>query len=328
MKAIQIAVACCAAAALLAGCGGGQNAGNAPGGLLPNLKRGAQPSAARTWMSPEAKSHDLLYVSDDGGSVYIYTYPQGKLVGTIGGLTGPGGLCTDAAGNVYITETNAQDVLVYPHAGRKPSATMLDFGGFPDGCAVDPKTGNIAVMNFATSPSQGPGNVLIYPNASSSPTKYVDLNFNVYLFCTYDAQGNLFLDGMNGPSTQAEFAELPAGGKALKDITLDTPIVFPGGIAWDGKYLALADINKGNVYQFAVAKGKGARKGTVHMGTHSKLIVQFWLEGSTLIEPFGATTRYVHKVGYWNYPAGGSPTQVLHANGSTELIGVTVSHAP
>src|SRR6185437_3232159 len=186
---------------------------------------------------------------------------------------------------------------------------LLDFGGFPDGCAVDPKTGNLAVMNFATSPSQGPGNVLIFPKGSGSPAKYVNANFNVYLFGAYDSHGNLLVDGMNGPSTEPGFAELPAGGKALKAVTLDTPIVFPGGVAWDGKYFLLADVNKGNVYQFTIAKGKGTKKGTVRIGAHSKLIVQFWLDGSTLIQPFGATTRNVHKVGYWNYPAGGSPTR-------------------
>lgn len=327
MRAIQLAVAACAAATLLTACGGSQPPTTEPAGL-PTSARGAKPAAARTWMSPDAKRHDLLYVSDDAGSLYVYTYPQGKLVGTIAGLDGPGGLCSDSAGNVYVPQTNAQDVVVYPHGGRKPSATLLDFGGFPDGCAFDSTTGNLAVTNFATSPSQGPGNVLIYPNASGNPTKYTDVNFNVFLFCAYDSHGNLLVDGMNGPSTQPEFAELPAGGKALKDVTLDTPIVFPGGVAWDGTYFALEDVNKGNVYQFSVANGKGTRKGTVQIGARSKLIVQFWLQGSTLVVPFGATTRDVRKIGYWSYPSGGSPTQVVHANGSTELVGATVSVAP
>lgn len=327
MKAIELTLAVCMTAALLAGCGGAPPQNSAPGGVLPNAAAGARP-AARTWMSPDAKGRDLLYVSDDAGSVYVFSYPQGLLVGTIAGLDGPSGLCSDSAGNVYITQTNAQNVLVYPHGARKPTTTLLDFGGFPDGCAVDPATGNLAVTNFATSPSQGPGNVLVFPKGSNNPAKYASANFNVFLFCGYDAHGNLLVDGMNGPSTQPEFAMLPAGGKALKPVTLDTPIVFPGAIVWDGKYFALEDVNKGNVYQFAVAKGKGIRKGTVNLGTRSKLIVQFTIQGNTLILPFGARSRVVRKVGYWAYPAGGAPSQILHANGATELVGVAVSLAP
>ncbi|HKU81549.1 MAG TPA: hypothetical protein VJP76_05200 [Candidatus Tumulicola sp.] len=328
MKAIVLAAACCTAAALMAGCGGAPPQSTLPGGVVPNVMQHAGSPAPRTWMSPGAKSRDLLYVSDDAGSLYVYTYPQGKLTGTITGLKGPGGLCSDTAGNVYVPETNAQDILVFPHGQRKPSATLLDFGGFPDGCAYDPKSGNLAVTNFATSPSQGPGNVLIFPKASGNPVKYANLAFNAFLFCAYDAKGNLLVDGMNGPSTQPEFAELPAGGKTLKSVTLDTPIVFPGAIVWDGSYFALEDINKGNVYQFSVANGQGTRKGTVLIGKRSKLIVQFTLDAGTLVQPFGATPRASRKVGYWNYPAGGPPAQVVRANGSTELLGVTVSHAP
>lgn len=330
MKASNFALGCCAAAALLAGCGGSPNASSnaVPNAVSPNVARAASKAPARTWMSPDAKGRDLLYVSDDRGVVYVFAYPSGTLVGTIAGLSGPSGLCSDAAGNVYVTETGAQDILKFPHGARKPSATLFDFGGFPDGCAVDPTTGNLAVTNYATSPSQGPGNVLIYPSGSGNPVKYGDANFNVYLFCGYDAHGNLLIDGLNGPSTAPEFAELAHGGKNLKPVTLDTPIGYPGAVQWDGKYFALEDVTKGNVYQFSLAKGQGTRQGTVHVGVHSKLIVQFTIDGSTLIVPFGATPRNVRKVGFWAYPAGGSPSHVLQVAGAVQLVGTTISLAP
>ena len=328
MKASNVALGCCAAAALLAGCGGSQNASPAalPNAALPAVAQAASKAPARTWMSPGAKRRDLLYVSDDRGVVYVFDYPGGSLVGTIAGLNGPSGLCSDSAGNVYVTETGAQDILKFPHGARKPSATLFDFGAFPDGCAVDPTTGNLAVTDYATSPSQGPGNVLIYPSGSGNPVKYANANFNVYLFCGYDAHGNLLVDGLNGPSTEAEFAELPRGGKNLKPVTLDTTIAYPGAVQWDGKYFAIEDVAKGNVYQFGIAKGKGTRQGTVHVGVRSKLIVQFAIDGSRLIVPFGATPRSVRKVGYWAYPAGGSPTQVLQAPGAVQLVGTAISH--
>src|ERR1700761_7014239 len=51
----------------------------------------------------------------------------------------------------------------------------------------------------------------------------------------YDNKGNLFVEV--GPNV----CELPAGGSALIDVTLDHSLGFPGSIMWDGKYLALTD---------------------------------------------------------------------------------------
>ncbi len=42
---------------------------------------------SRSWMDPDAKSKDLLYVTNPGANeVLVYSYPQDKLVGTLGGL--------------------------------------------------------------------------------------------------------------------------------------------------------------------------------------------------------------------------------------------------
>ena len=35
-----------------------------------------------SWILPEARSQNLLYVSGNSGYVYIFSFPQGKLVGT------------------------------------------------------------------------------------------------------------------------------------------------------------------------------------------------------------------------------------------------------
>ena len=48
-------------------------------------------------------------------------------------------------------------------------------------------------------------------------------------------------------------------------------------------------------------------------------------QGSTIAVPFGATPRFVKKVGLWTYPAGGSPTASFRIPGDVELVGATVS---
>lgn len=314
----------CAIVALLAGC-----AGATPQNTLPGTpaQSGALAPAMRSWMAPDAAAHDLLYVSDDAGVVYVFTYPTGKLVGTIAGLDGPAGLCTDGKGDVFVTNTSGGYILEYAHGGHNPIGTLLDFGAFPDGCAVDPVTGNLAVTNFATNPSQSAGNVAIYPNAQGSPTFYTAKGFNEYLFCGYDASGNLLVDGVNAATTQTEIAELPSGGSSLVNITLHATIAYPGAVQWDGKYFAIEDLLKGDLDRIAISGSSGTVAGTLNLNVRSRLVVQFWIQGKTIVVPYGATSRVVKKVGLWKYPGGGSPTQSFAAKGSTELFGAAVSLA-
>ena len=325
MKGFNFLSACCAAA-LLAGCGGAQS----PLGLPVTGATQSVPAARaiRTWMSPDARRHDLLYVSDDSGFVYVFQYPNGKLVGTLGGFEGSSGLCADPKGDVFVTNTNGEVVLEYAHGGKKPIATFLEFGAFPNGCAVDPASGNLAVMNFATSPSQGPGNVAIYPNAQGNPTYYTAKNFMEYLFGGYDPNGNLFIDGMNNGTTQSLFAELPKGGSSLKNLTVDETIGYPGGIQWDGKYVAIEDDLKDTIYRMNFAGSAGTTAGTVHLSARSHLLVQFWLQDGTLVVPYGASPRTVKKIGLWKYPDGGNPTASFDGIGATELVGAAISVVP
>jgi hypothetical protein len=47
-------------------------------------------------MLPEARTDKLVYVSDNVGKVvYVLSYPQGKLIGTLSGFGSPVGLCGD-----------------------------------------------------------------------------------------------------------------------------------------------------------------------------------------------------------------------------------------
>ncbi len=326
MKAFNFLSACCAASALLAGCSGAQSPQALPVAAAPGTAMPAR--AIRTWMSPDAHRHDLLYVSDNSGFVYVFQYPNGKLVGTLGGFEGSSGLCADTKGDVFVTNTNGEVVLEYAHGGTKPIATFLEFGAFPNGCAVDPMSGDLAVTNFATSPSQGPGNVAVYANAQGNPTYYTAKDFMEYLFGGYDAKGNLFIDGVNNGTTQSLFAELPKGGKSLKNLTVDQTIGFPGGIQWDGKYMAIEDDMKDTIYRVNFAGSAGTTAGTVHLSARSHLVVQFWLQGSTIVVPYGGSPRNVKKIGLWKYPDGGKPAASFDGIGATELIGAAISVIP
>ena len=52
----------CVMASMLAGCGGSQSSINPPSARAPAIT--VHPDRSRSWMSPEAQSNDLLYVSN------------------------------------------------------------------------------------------------------------------------------------------------------------------------------------------------------------------------------------------------------------------------
>ena len=103
---------------------------------------------------------------------------------------------------------------------------------------------------------------------------------------------------------------------------------FPGGIQWDGKYMAIEDDMKDTIYRVNFSGSTGTVAGTVHLGVRSHLVVQFWLQGNTIIVPFGGSPRTVKKIGLWNYPAGGKPTAQFDGVGATELVGAAISVVP
>ena len=70
----------CAAVAMLAGCGGSQPPIGTPGAMPQTSALATHADRGTSWMLPDAKSKDLLYVGDIY-DVTVYSYPQGKLEG-------------------------------------------------------------------------------------------------------------------------------------------------------------------------------------------------------------------------------------------------------
>jgi hypothetical protein len=292
-----------------------------------------------SWILPEAKKSDLLYVSDLLAQVVdIYTYGHGyKLVGELTGFFNPEGLCVDKKGNAYVTNDTSEGVYQiteYAHASTSPIRTLNDPDGRANGCSVDPTTGNLAVADF-WGPSEIIGNVAVYPKASGTPTSYSNPNIYYDYYCGYDDKGNLFVDGETEGSVFG-LGELVKGGSTLNFINIEQTIYLPGGVQWDGKYLAVGDqvAVKHNftstIYQFSI-KGSEATTVNTMVLSGSSQVAQFWIPrihngakrhyGDRLIGPNqdGKDTLF------WDYPTGGSPTNTI--SGETDPIGATLSLA-
>jgi hypothetical protein len=322
----------CAGAAMLAGCGalplslmkGQEYTQPLPGAALvrePSLPPELRPNLGPSWIAPKARQVDLLYVASQmTTNVDVYSYPQGKKAGTLTGLNFPNGLCSDAKGDVFIPNLLANDILEYAHGGTSLIATLDDTGQDPEACAFDPATGNLAVVNI-TSGGLGPGSISVYMNASGAPEVYSDPMIQLPYSCGYDDRSNLFVDGLTEFPSEGgvfQFAELPKGHSAFKTIMLDKTIRVPGGVQWDGKYMAVGDAITGVIYRTNGAGGK-VEASTTLSGSDGDF--QFFINGATIVAP----SFYSSKVGFWNYPAGGRATRTLVVGSP---YGVTVSVVP
>jgi hypothetical protein len=232
-------------------------------------------------------------------------------------------MCTDTAGNVYITSTLTPAVVEYAHGATSPLTIFyedLGKGGQPNGCSVDAKTGDLAVVN-------GIGNLVgIFSDPKDEGTYYTISGMSAARFCGYDHDGNLFIDG---PRTSAGkgfvLAELPAGGKALKKITLDKRIDSPGAIQWDGRYVTVAaiDAESSTLYRVKVVGTSATVVGTTRLGGE-KTIAQSVIFDSKVIAPYAINGVYRKQVGAWSYPHGGKVTQLVQRAGNL-FYGLAIS---
>jgi hypothetical protein len=337
MSAYERVAAVLGLVGILAGCAG-SGSGWQPSVAAPNANKVPHMSLHRSWIIPEAKNDDLLYISDLLAQVVdIYTYHGHKLVGMLTGFFNPEGLCVDKAGDVYVTNDTSEGVhqiSEYAHGSTAVLRTLNDPDGRVNGCSVDPKTGDLAVTNFWGA-TDHEGNVAVYAHATGNPTVYSNPDIYYYYYCGYDNRGNLFVDGETYASVFG-LGELPRGSSTLNFVAIDQTIYLPGGVQWDGKYLAVGDqvAVKHNftstIYDFAINGSKATTVNTMVL-TGSNQVAQFWIpfvdtrgkhgEGRLLIGPNqdGADTLV------WDYPNGGSAIQTI--SGETDPIGAAVSLA-
>jgi hypothetical protein len=323
MKTISRSIGCAVgvyvAVAVLLGCGGSQSPVGPAVYSGYRVAATGRADAGRSWMAPEAKSEDLLYVSDvQTNDVNVYAYPGHRLVGTLTGLGQPRSECVDTAGDVWIADVEGFDLVEYAHGGMKPIAA-LSTPARPNGCSVDPTTGNLAVTG-------GVNHVVVsiyrYYSAHRRwryENRYTDSAMRLAYFCGYDSQGNLFIDGVKGG--EFRFAELPPRSDTFTNITLSQSIKSPGQVQWDGNYITVGDsgVSPSVIYQFSISGSSGAEVGSTTLdGT--KGVKQFWIQGKTVIGPDGDNDD----VGFWKYPAGASPTKLI---GGVDGYGAAVSPA-
>ena len=277
-------------------------------------------------MVPGAKSQDLLYVSNSDGAVYVYSYPEGKKVGRLSGV-GAFALCSDGQGNVWMGE--GHKLVEYEHGGTTPIKTLSDpyqgAGYKITSCAVDPVSGNLAIVNFGDFGTSSPGNVAIFKNASGSPLLYCCQLYPIA--GSYDDDGDYFVWGRRCWCThKVVIGELaPKAAKfRLLQFHQHVDIASPGGLQWDGKHVVLGS-NSGSsgpstLYRFSIRKGLADRVGAIRL-EGSFGVGEFWIHGARVSGAnWGSTTAMI-----WRYPHSGSPVVTLRRLSNPYGVAVSVA---
>ena len=320
-------VGICAAAAMLSGCGGSQPLIGASGATPQSSARSAHDDRTGSWMLPEARRENLLYVSSEGYTVSVYSYPKGTRAGTLSGFQQVQGECSDFMGDVFITDYVTDKITEYAHGSVKPVRSLLDPQQGPYGCSVDFPSGDLCVANFRNE------SVSVYAPFKKKPRVYSTkaVVFGVAT-CAYDDRGNMFVAGPNlDEGGISNFAYLPNGRTQFVPVE-------PGGssytwvgvvsVQWDGKYWEIA--SDGAVRYTIKPDGQAIYKGeTVLPGVFGE--AQAWIihfldqRGRQGRQIVAANEESKGSVNYWTYP-GGKP--IGSVDGIDEPFGATVSLAP
>ena len=271
-----------------------------------------------------------LFVVDGYGENYgevdVFTFPTGALLGSLPappeGWAAPIGACADKSGNVYIANIRISTIDEYSHSGAY-IATLADPGQYPDGCAYDRTTGNLAVANEING-SGGPGSISIYHDGVLQHN-YVANNMSRVYFLGYEGStGRLWLDGSN--STVGFQYDSFRGGKFTPVTISGGTIGFPGMVQWSAKTKSMNvgdqdTFSAPTIYQVSnTGQITGATVTQCASPSDFCDIVQGFIKGSRLVGPDAVNDS----VGIFPYPSGGQPEVVISGTVG-QTIGSVVS---
>lgn len=268
-----------------------------------------------------AEGHDLLYVSNQGGpNMLVFSYPEGRLFGQLRVAHYPFGLCVDGSQNVWIageTDLDTFNVSEYAHGTTHRKASVRDKTGAAIGCAIDPTTGDLAVVN-QTNASSRQGNITVHSFADKSDKVYTNPKLYYYRGATYDGAGNLFAAGIDDSSAPV-LAELPHNSGKFVTLKMNAKIYDISGVLWDGKYVVVGSAGYAVLYRFTISGSRAVFYDKVSLpgeaGTTPSIVGARAIGGD-----------FEWNLFYWRYPDGGT-TKNIRSRRLSEPAAVVLSRA-
>jgi hypothetical protein len=238
------------------------------------------------------------------GSIYygLYSYVQAD--------------CSDRSGNVWITDYSL--ISEYAHGGTKP-ITQHFAEWYLTGCSVAPGTNDLAAVGQST--------IFVWSNGRRKAKQYHTNSKYILRHCGYDANGNLFVDGIEQyDNDKFILFELPSDRSKLTKVSLDRKIGGAGQVQWDGHYLTIQDSDAPyDIYQVSVSGNMGSVVNTIAFDGLRKPVETSWISGSTVFVPYGVRGSSAKGIGVFNYPAGAKPISILQGKTYNNISAVTLS---
>jgi hypothetical protein len=264
-----------------------------------------------------AKSSSLLYVSEEQYQVLVFDYRNGVVgqqLSTLENFRYPRGMCTDKNGDVWITDEYQGRVTKYLHGGTSPVETIVEGNFSANDCAVDPRTGNLAISNWHSNS----GSVRIYPPKSHKATIYKSSYFEPTSLA-YDNAGDLVATGGRG-----QLYELPYRGSQFITMSVSGgTITDPGGIQWSNPNFVIGgqSANGPAAYKVSVSNGAATIVGLLPLNGTVSLISIALRAGNAVVPDFsGDIIR--------TYDLSNGKVISSYSNGLVKPWGVAVSQPP
>jgi hypothetical protein len=238
-----------------------------------------------------------------GGTISVFDYPKyDAQIGSISSVPTPHGECTNA-----LFGSGKETFWAVSSSGYHSPGALYEFkvgvkgpiktlttpsGDFPNGCAIDPATGNLVAA------MRGNGQVVTWTKASGKGTVSQTPLVGAW-FAGFDNKSNLYVDGFE-TNNAFSLVELPKGSKSWKTLSLNASIAFPGEVQFDGKYLTLNGVESHNIFGYTCSGTTCTLKRTVSLRGSSTC--DTWIANGYVIcaDDAGAETTIIYK-----YPAGG-----------------------
>jgi hypothetical protein len=237
---------------LFTACSGAGSKAIAAFGLTSEAQRGAKPFgggpppspgvqasiiATSPWLSHLNSNIPLniavLYVSGATCSCVLVYAQRGHDQAPIGmfpGIINPRGLFVGREGELYVANSNAHVVEIFEEGVLKHPVRTLTGTVHPSDVARDEQSGTIYVVN-QNDANQGPGDISVYANGSTTPTTYLYTHPNTFIdSIAIDDQNNVFA-GYGDPNGVAQIDEFKHG--SANPIQLPTMLGYTGGMEGD-----------------------------------------------------------------------------------------------
>jgi hypothetical protein len=347
-QSAKYALGVAAAAALLAGCSSGASSSFAPTGNGPATAAGkignlntstlnpklaahihqVAPGQTHPIVVPAAKNTPVVFISSFYGGVDQYNSKTGKYIGSLPqppeGFSGPQGLCTDKAGNVWVSNTNNLKLDEYSAAGAYMTS-LSDAGGYPVGCAVSSK-GTLIATNIFNASEGTPGNIQVFTNESGAGKTVATIGAGInraFLVGFVSKSETAWFSGEN-VSYGAAFAQYK-GGKVSSLTISGATIGFPGTVTYSTKTKSMVVGDQDTFYGptfYQVNPKTATVTGSTVLACSSGFcdVDQAAIKGGSLAGPDASS----NVAAVYKYPAGGAG-KALSGGSPDEPVGSAFS---